>query len=444
MSKTNFTTEKLYEDNKGGVIITIEICDAIMGSGKSSAAINYMNEHPKQKFIYITPYLEEVTRIKNSCPDLHFKEPSNKLPEFDFRKYVHTIALIEAGENITSTHNMFLRYSDDMVDLIRKHKYTLIIDEAVDVLRPSNLTSSDMQLLEKAGWITNEDGLIRVSPTFDYQSGFANEIVTLSKGNRLINMPDTGGGGTYYYWLFSKDILEAFENVKILTYLFDAQTMKYYFDIVNIDYKYIGVCKDGDYYYFTNEPKYIPEYTASLSKKIHIFKNDKMNDIGNNKHALSYTWFKRTSDSNNAKKETLRKNVYNFFINYNRERPSKSRLWATYKSGESLLRGKGYFYSDIAFNAKATNNYRDKYVLAYLVNIFMQPNEKNYLLSNGVDVLEDKYALSIMLQWIWRSAIRDGKEIWVYIPSKRMRSLLEDWITDTEQLYNKINQSKEA
>ena len=33
-----------------------------------------------------------------------------------------------------------------------------------------------------------------------------------------------------------------------------------------------------------------------------------------------------------------------------------------------------------------------------------------------------------MLQFIWRSAIRDGKEIWVYIPSIRMRNLLKQWI----------------
>ena len=41
---------------------------------------------------------------------------------------------------------------------------------------------------------------------------------------------------------------------------------------------------------------------------------------------------------------------------------------------------------------------------------------------------EDAYALSELIQWIFRSAIRDGKEIWLYIPSKRMRNLLIDWI----------------
>ena len=71
----------------------------------------------------------------------------------------------------------------------------------------------------------------------------------------------------------------------------------------------------------------------------------------------------------------------------------------------------------------------------------MQPNEKQYLIGNGVNVLEDKYALSVMIQWIWRSAIRDGKEVWIYIPSKRMRNLLKDWIEEVEQNYIHIKET---
>lgn len=421
--------------------MAIKVCDAIMGSGKSSAAINYMNEHPHQKFIYITPYLEEATRIHRSCPDLHFKEPSDKIPEFDFRKYKHTIGLISSGENITSTHNMFLRYSDDMIDMIKEQEYTLIIDEAVEVLRPSSITMSDMKLLEHAGWVTREDGMIKLDPSFEYEGGFYNEIVALSKGNRLVDMPDVKQGNAYYYWLFSKDILMAFKDVIILTYLFDAQTMKYYFDITNIEYQNIGIRRSEDGgYHFNNTTLYIPEYTAHLSDKIHIFENNKLNAIGNNKNALSYTWFKRAA-SNSDHRDILKKNVYNFFINYHRDKSSDSRLWATYENGKPFIRGKGFFYSDIAFNAKATNDYRDRQVLAYCVNIFMQPNEKQYLAGNGVNVLEDRYAVSVMIQWIWRSAIRDGKEIWLYIPSKRMRDLLKSWIDEVEKYYIHIKES---
>lgn len=421
--------------------MSIKVCDAIMGSGKSSAAITYMNEHPDQKFIYITPYLEEAVRIRESCPALDFKEPSDKIPQFGFKKYKHTVELIAAGKNITSTHNMFLRYSDDMIDMIKEQGYTLIIDEAVDVLRASSITTSDMQLMEKAGWTTKEEGVIKLFPSFEYNDGRFNEVVALSRGNRLIDMPNYGHGKLYYYWIFSKDIFQAFKDVIILTYLFESQTMKYYFDIVNLSYTKIGIQKDeAGTYRFNDTMLYIPEYTKQLSSKIHIFENDKLNEIGNKKTALSYTWYTRTKVKS-TEGETLRKNVYNYFRNYNKDKTSGNRLWASYKKGETFIRGKGFYYSNIAFNAKATNNYRTRDVLAYCVNIFMQPNEKHYLLSHGVNIREDEYALSVMIQWIWRSAIRDGKEIWIYIPSKRMRTLLQDWIKEVEQNYIHIKEN---
>ena len=52
------------------------------------------------------------------------------------------------------------------------------------------------------------------------------------------------------------------------------------------------------------------------------------------------------------------------------------------------------------------------------------------LITNGVSVDEDGFALSEMIQFIWRSAIRDGKEITLYVPSSRMRNLLLDWLEE--------------
>ena len=423
--------------------MSIKVCDAIMGSGKSSAAINYMNQRPNEKFIYITPYLEEAKRIRESCPALNFKEPSNKIPEFEFRKYKHTLKLLDDGENITSTHSMFLRYSNEMVDLIRDRGYTLIIDESADILREADIYKEDLKVLKDAGYVTYEDGIMKISPSFDYTRGKLEEIMSLARGNRLIEITedDTGseGADSCLYWIYSKDIITAFKDVFVLSYLFEAQMMKYYFDINNLEYSMIGIARDEKGgYHFSDKMAYIPEYTKDLSGKIHIFNNDKLNAIGDGKHALSQNWYHKYSSSH-KNKVTLKKNVYNFFRNYHKDKSVGRRIWASFKSGESFIRDKGFYYNNIAFNTKATNDYRNRDVLAYLVNIFMEPQRKNYLYSNGVDVLEDRYALSIMVQWIWRSAIRDGKEIWIYVPSKRMRTLLENWIEEVEELYKLHN-----
>ena len=58
----------------------------------------------------------------------------------------------------------------------------------------------------------------------------------------------------------------------------------------------------------------------------------------------------------------------------------------------------------------------------------MVPIVKTFIESRGVKVNQDQYALSALVQWIFRSAIRDGKPITLYIPSERMRGLLVDWL----------------
>ena len=63
----------------------------------------------------------------------------------------------------------------------------------------------------------------------------------------------------------------------------------------------------------------------------------------------------------------------------------------------------------------------------------MNPVIKKFFEVHDIEVNEDGYALSEMLQFIWRSAIRCGNEIWVYIPSSRMRELLADWIEENSK-----------
>ena len=63
---------------------TITVVDARMGRGKSSAAIRYMNRYKDSKrFLYITPYLDEVGRICERCdfdqPDSDHMSKSTEL-----------------------------------------------------------------------------------------------------------------------------------------------------------------------------------------------------------------------------------------------------------------------------------------------------------------------------------------------------------------------------
>ena len=86
----------------------------------------------------------------------------------------------------------------------------------------------------------------------------------------------------------------------------------------------------------------------------------------------------------------------------------------------------------VPFNTRATNDYSNKKVLVYAVNSYLNPVIVQYVRKHEVELNSDTFALSCMLQWIWRSQIRNGKPIDIYIPSKRMRDLMVEW------LYNEI------
>jgi hypothetical protein len=120
--------------------------------------------------------------------------------------------------------------------------------------------------------------------------------------------------------------------------------------------------------------------------------------------------------------------------------PSRHNGWPTFEKKRKQLKGKGYAKGFIPCNAKATNDHIEKRSLAYLCNRFYQPRTKQFLEERGFDVHNDLFALSEMLQWLWRSQIRRGDPIHVFIPSSRMRRLLELWLdtNSTKELLQAI------
>lgn len=64
----------------------------------------------------------------------------------------------------------------------------------------------------------------------------------------------------------------------------------------------------------------------------------------------------------------------------------------------------------------------------------MHPDIKQFVKHYPIEFDDDLCALSTLLQWIWRSQIRVGKPINIYIPSERMRELLLQWIGECKQI----------
>lgn len=409
----------------------IKVCDAIMGSGKSQAAISYMNEHPEKKFIYITPFVDEAERIYTSCQSLHFVLPGCE-KRFKAAKVKHIAELIEQGRNIASTHQAFKYYTPEMLETIRLQGYTLIIDENFEWLEKTTINRTDLDIMVKAGLAVKNENVYS-STGVEYDGEAFKSIYTMLKTRSINAPPEASGNITSYYWTMAYDFLGVFEDVFILTYIFESFGMSQYLELNEIEHQNIGISRTPDGgYRFCDHIDYIPEYVTRLKDMIHILDNDRMNyrygADRENKNMMSNAWF----DKNDCV-DQLRKNTYNYFANIRPDGGKASRMWTTFKKHKDKVAGKGYERCFVPCTSRATNKYRDRYNLAYCANIFLDVGEKQFLKKNGIEISDNAYALATMLQWIWRSAIRDGKEIWIYVPSFRMRTLLENWIESTSK-----------
>lgn len=416
----NLTKESRFtkEEVNNSPTTPIKIIDSIMGSGKTSWAIQRMQEaNTDEKFIYITPFLTEVQRVKSSVTSRKFTEPQN----VGKGKLENLKKLILNEADIVSTHALFQNADEEIIELLKISNYILILDEVMDLVEEFPLNKDDFKLLLNSGMIYVEEvtGVIRWNENSEYQQTKYDEIKTLSNTENLIYFENT-----ILFWSFPVSVFNAFSEIFILTYLFQAQEQKYYYDMHKLEYEYKAVQKLDEKYVLVNHSDKEP-YDKMLLKSLITIYDGKLNNIGEEKYSLSSSWFRKPT--NEALVSKLKKNLYSYFRN-NIKTPTPVNMWTCYKEQHGKLKGKGYTKGFVACNARATNDFKERESLAYVINRFIHPYKYKFFKSKGVEVNEDMFALSELLQWVWRSRIREGKPINLYIPSKRMRTLLIDYL----------------
>lgn len=402
----------------------VKVCDAICGAGKTLSCINMMNNDSINKYIFITPYLDEVERIKTSCACKGFVSPERERDN-NYSKLNSILSLLRQGKNIASTHALFSSYTEEIKQLIREQHYILVLDEVIDLFQLVKIDSGDIQLLVRNNIAKKEEDNV-IWDDDEYNGVLFGEIMQVSKSRNLIDYD-----GSFYFWALPIDVFNCFSKVYVLTYLFEYQMLKYFFDANNIEYQLIGTKKSNGIYQFCPIEKM--DRRMNLKDKIHIVKSEKLNEVGNKPFSLSSGWFERESrEEGQPMLKVLKNALRNTFRHFKAN--NQDQMWTTLNRFKVYLKGKGYSNSFVTFNKRATNNFSNRHVLAYCLNVYMMPWMKNYLVRLGAKgVNQDMYALSVLVQWLFRSAVRKGEEVWLYIPSKRMRYLLVKWLDNLEK-----------
>jgi hypothetical protein len=409
----------------------VKVIDSMMGTGKTSYAIQTMQEAPSsQRFIYVTPFLTEVSRVKEEVTNRRLREPKNK---HGFGKKLDSLKrLLKKGADIVTTHALFAIVDEEVSELLMKNKYTLFLDEVMQVVSQIDcIRRDDIPILLGSDRINlDKDGKVNWLGDPALNSRY-NEVKLYALAGNLYSLNDIA-----LVWNFPAEIFKLFKQVYILTYFFKGQIQRYYFDLHSVPYRYYSVKKESNNYILVRL-KDLDEDRSHLKEKIRIY-DGKLNEIDKKDNSLSKSWFK---DGNNGSKiKKLKSNLYNYFRNIQRAK-ADDILWTTFKGEFNKIKGKGYskikpdtIHNDkgnscfVPFTIRATNQYKHKTKLAYCLNRYLNPIEKNFFSQHGVKIDEDSLALSDLLQWLFRSAIREGKTIDLYIPSKRMRNLLIDWL----------------
>lgn len=416
----------------------ITVIDSIMGSGKTTWLINHLKaaksvlftDEPDHRYIVLTPLIEQTQRIQVECPEADLRDPKKEVGS----KSKHLRLLIEGNHNIVTTHSLFRMMTQETYRLISERSYSLVIDEALSCFDLfDEITPSDVAILFDRNMVVEDEvtGKLRWNHKDhgDYDGDFNYVRTFCDNGNLVVYRPGNGERKVLL-WELPAEFLRCFKRVTIMTYLFAGSPLSAFLRSEGFTFDMKAVNKGELVDHSATDDA---EIKAKLKSLVTVYAG-KMNGIGKvDRHSagkgrkpnpLSSSWFRR---ADRTTYKALKSSTMHFFKEVAKT-PSKLNMWTTFKACQNHLAGERYARAFVPVNAKATNEFIEKRSMAYLANIFHHPDIKGFFRQKGLGLDDDLYALSEMIQWVWRSQIRRGDPIMVYIPSQRMRTLFIDWL----------------
>lgn len=425
---------------------SILVYDAVCGAGKTTKIIDYIKDE-KRPVIYIAPLISETIRVSGAIVDSNdqhmqddfgagmyeidhplaekmFRLPSSRNSQGSKLESLRT--MVRYGDNIASTHTLFSMLDMDIVEHIKKNNYVLIVDEALNVWQKFDVYAhighkkceGDIDATTKSDRVVKnmiDNGYIHVDPVgilhwdhskfVDVKNSLYAEVAALCDLKQLYIV-----NGQVVIWELNHTVLNAFDHVVMATYMFESSFMSKYLSIHGFD---IVVEKWG-------------KSPSEFKHLINIYEGN-LNDVGDRDGALSYSSTKGVRGKGVAL--TLKNSLHRWFV-ANTKAKSNDRLWTCFKHNKPVISGKNYPRQWLAFSTKATNDYAGVHNLAYLCNNYPNVFLVRMMSSRGEEFDQDLWALSELIQWLFRSAIRKGEVVNLYIPSSRMRALLIRWLND--------------
>ena len=415
----------------------IKIEDYPCGSGKTTRMIENFKED--RKYLVILPLLSEVDRVIEAAKGIKFVQP-DKNDNDQGTKTSSLESKLLLGSNIATTHEMY----EKLVPMVRDgllDDYDIIIDEVPKVVEmvTSKSKTSIQEFYLDAGYMDVDATTGLVRPTMKWWQNRDDVSDTLSP--QILTFAETGclylQEGKMFIWALPQSILTAGRSVTVMTYKSEGSMLLAYLRKLGLPYE---VSNDNDLeedfrakaaklvtvedipalsktnFSFTGQVKGMASssYANKIARSLKNLKERKLVGVDINNILLTSikdAWIKAANDNNRDTEdedETPKKNI-------------KPGVFAK----DSRMKDVNW----IANTTRGTNDYMHCSHLIYLYD-----QNINFIvarwLGDSSRAFNDAYALTELIQWVWRSRVRKGEPITLYLPSPRMRRLFEEWLND--------------
>lgn len=438
-------------------VTKIEVLDALCGTGKTHAIIGWMHNNPTKRYMYVSPLISEIEdRVVPDCSELGFMCPEASQTR---SKGEHLLELLSEGHNIAFTHNLYTRLTKEHLQAVKDQGYTMIIDEEVSMIEPlesseyggTGYTNNDLKYLYN-------DGKVKVLPE-EYGRVVWNweSYGTKAQYSRLKSMCDMG---MLYCADFKKDrktgdrideihslvtqlpleLLECCERVILLSYLFSGSIMDSFLRLRGVNIEPFDREAEGVKLQYTDE--YIKR---KIKPRIKMIETPTTKKVG--RKQLTYTWYSKEFGKEEADLISAAIRSVGRTVGATKEdmmwTAPKDRAFGN-KINKHYIKPRGYPAQTcfVYCSARATNDYAKRHTLVHA--LYRHPNltVEKYLAHYGIDVDTDNFAVAELVQWIWRSRIRNAEagNINLCILSRRMNILFQDWLDKN----NENDQTPEA
>lgn len=407
----------------------IKVLDALPGCGKTTAIYKHMNSNQDNPWLYLSPMKDEVEiRLHNDIEhlgltiDFFIAEDKSTNKE---RKTM-TMQVLEAlkrKENIACTHALMLRFTDEHIKEITASGYQVVCDEELNLISAYNdLTKADIDFLleNKHIQISETDGCISLLSDIPDDSRYS-DVAMYARMGCLYAAKKRNN---FLVLQMSPKIIEAASDFILLTYLYKGSIM----DTFMTMHGYTSTKFELELLYSEKER------ISQVRNLLQIIETPAVKKA--QKHALSASWWRTASKEDIS---SLEKNFVSLVrasglssdlvmhtlpkANHNgrdgNERTSKLFKPAKFDTNNSFV------YS----TARATNDYAHKQLAIHMLNVYPNQPVLAYMQDMTYVCDSENYALSTLLQWLFRGCIRKNEPMKVALLSGRMSLLLKQWLS---------------